>query len=134
MIRLRCRPAWRQVRPGLEGRYELYYNLDSDRHFEIAPGFHTSTTHANGFSIPSNLFSLDWMFNPWRAVEFTGAFFNGQNVANLGTGAVNPRIYHVVYKRVACSLSTAWAFGDRLPFTCSHAWTFTSLQAGRIMV
>ena len=33
---------------------------------EFAPGFHTSRTHAAGFSIPSQLFSLDWFFNPHR--------------------------------------------------------------------
>ncbi len=76
-------------RPGLEGRYEFFYNLDSDRRFEVAPGFHYSVTHASGFSIPSQLFSLDWLLKPARVVEFSGAFFNGQNVANLGTGFIN---------------------------------------------
>jgi hypothetical protein len=74
------------VRPALEGRFELYHKLDDDRRVEIAPGFHTSTTHANGVSIPSQIFSLDWFMNPWRRVEFTGAFYNGQNVAPLGNG------------------------------------------------
>jgi hypothetical protein len=77
------------VRPGLEGRLEGYHKLDDDRRLELSVGFHASTTHAGGFSIPSNLVSLDWFMNPWRRVEFSGAFFSGQNVANLGTGAVN---------------------------------------------
>ncbi len=98
------------VRPGLEGRYEFYYKLDSDRTLEIAPGFHTSTTHANGFSIPSNLFSLDWLFTPWRAVELTGAFFNGQNVANLGTGAINQG--YVTYNRVAWPIGSLGLWGQ----------------------
>ena len=98
------------ARPGLEGRYEFFYNLDSDRHLEIAPGFHTSTTHANGFSIPSDVFSLDWMFNPVRAVEFTGAFFNGQNVANLGTGAVNQG--YTTTKRVAWAIDSMGIWGQ----------------------
>jgi len=74
------------VRPGLEGRYEVFHNLDSERRLEIATGFHSSVTHAGGASIPSNLFSLDWFFNPHRRVEFTGAFYSGQNVAPLGEG------------------------------------------------
>jgi len=82
-------------RPGLEGRLEAYHNLDDDRRLEISVGFHTSTTHASGLSVPSNLVSADWFFNPWKPVEFTGAFFSGQNVAHLGTGAVNQGYYLV---------------------------------------
>jgi hypothetical protein len=81
------------VRPGVEGRIEAYHKLDDNRRLELAVGFHTSTTHADGFSIPSNLVSLDWFFNPWRRLEFSGAFFSGQNVSNLGTGAVNQGYY-----------------------------------------
>ncbi len=74
------------ARPGLEGRYEVFDNLDSDRHLEVAAGFHSSVTHAGGASIPSNLFSLDWGLNPLRKIEFSGAFYSGQNVAPLGEG------------------------------------------------
>jgi hypothetical protein len=74
------------ARPALEGRFELFHNLDDDRRLEFAPGFHTSTTHVGGVSIPSSLFSLDWFFNPWRRIEFTGAFYDGKNVGNLGNG------------------------------------------------
>jgi len=83
------------VRPGLEGRLEAYHRLDDERRLEISVGFHTSTTHADGFSIPSSLVSADWFFNPWRRVEFSGAFFNGRNVSSLGTGAVNQGYYIV---------------------------------------
>ena len=81
------------VRPGLEGRVMGWHKLDDNRRLEIAAGFHASTTHAGGFSIPSNLVSLDWFFNPSRRVEFSGAFFSGQNVSNLGTGAINQGYY-----------------------------------------
>jgi len=81
------------VRPGLEGRVMAWHKLDENRRLEIAAGFHLSTTHAAGLSIPSNLVSIDWFFNPWRRVEFSGAFFSGQNVANLGTGAINQGYY-----------------------------------------
>jgi hypothetical protein len=73
-------------RPGLEGRFNFYHNLDDERRLEFAPGFHASTTHAGGRSIPSTLYSFDWFFNPLRPVEFTGAFYSGQNVAHLGSG------------------------------------------------
>jgi len=81
-------PAPEPARPGLEGRFEFYHTFqegaqDGPR-IEIAPGFHSSVTHVAGSSVPSNLFSLDWFTNPWSKVEFTGAFFSGQNVAPLG--------------------------------------------------
>jgi len=74
------------ARPGLEGRFEIYHNFDDERRFEFASGFHTGITHALGASIPSNLYSFDWFLNPLRRLEFTGAFFSGQNVASLGVG------------------------------------------------
>ena len=74
------------VRPGIEGRYEFFDNLDSDRHLEVAAGFHSSVTHAGGASIPSNLVSADWGWIPLRKLEFSGAFYSGQNVAPLGEG------------------------------------------------
>ena len=74
------------ARPGLEGRFEFFHNFDDERRVEIAPGFHTSQTHFAGLSAPSSLFSLDWMANPWRRFEFSGAFYSGQNVAPLGNG------------------------------------------------
>ncbi|HUE04183.1 MAG TPA: hypothetical protein VMR62_31830 [Bryobacteraceae bacterium] len=76
------------ARPGLEGRFEFYHRFQSDSpegpRFEIAPGFHTSVTHVAGDSVPSNLFSLDWFTNPVPKLEFTGAFFSGQNTAPVG--------------------------------------------------
>ena len=81
-------PAPEPARPGLEGRFEFYHSFQGDGQdgprIEIAPGFHTSVTHVAGTSVPSNLFSLDWFTNPWSKLEFTGAFFSGQNVAPLG--------------------------------------------------
>ena len=98
------------VRPGIEGRVEVFHKLDDNRRWEIAAGFHASTTHADGFSIPSNLISLDWFFNPWRQVEFSGAFFSGQNVSNLGTGAVNQG-YYVAYNS-AEAIDSAGGWGQ----------------------
>ena len=74
------------ARPGLEGSFEFYHNLDDERRLEIASGFHSSQTHVAGTSVASSLYSLDWFFNPWRRLELTGAYYNGQNVTPLGAG------------------------------------------------
>ena len=82
--------------PAPKGECEFYHQLDSDRRLEIAGGFHESTTHAGGFSIPSRVYQADWFFNPFKPVEWTGVMFTGQNVSNLGTGAINEgyAVYH----------------------------------------
>ena len=75
-------------RPGLEGRFEFFHKFDDERRLEIAPGFHVSTTHAAGLSVPSHLISVDWFFNPVKRLELSGAFFRGENIAHLGTGGI----------------------------------------------
>ncbi len=75
-------------RPGYEGRFQFAHAFDDFRRIEIAPGFHWSNTHVGGFSVPSSVFTLDWFYNPHRRLEFTGTFFTGQNLANLGGGGV----------------------------------------------
>ncbi len=96
------------VRPGLEGRVMAFHRFDSERRLELAAGFHMSTTHADGYSIPSNLVSADLFFNPWRRVEFSGAFFTGQNLSNLGTGAVNQGYYVVLNGAEAIDTVGGW--------------------------
>ncbi|MGA2578445.1 MAG: hypothetical protein ABSH24_20725 [Bryobacteraceae bacterium] len=81
-------PVPEPARPGLEGRFEFYHRFqggaqDGSR-IEIAPGFHTSVTHVGGMSVPSHLFSLDWFASPISKLEFTGAFFSGQNDGPVG--------------------------------------------------
>jgi len=98
-------PKIEGVRPGLEGRVMAWHKLDDNRRLELAAGFHASTTHAGGFSIPSNLVSLDWFFNPWQRIEFSGAFFSGQNVSNLGTGIINQG-YYIYYNQAEAIGST----------------------------
>jgi hypothetical protein len=87
------------ARPAAEGRFNFYHNLDEDRRLEIAGGFHASTTHAGGQSIPSNLFAMDWFFNPWKRLEFTGVFYSGQNVAHLGSGTRQGFAFYTAYGR-----------------------------------
>ncbi|HXE64771.1 MAG TPA: hypothetical protein VN519_14600 [Bryobacteraceae bacterium] len=72
------------ARPGLEGRFEFWRQFGEGKRIEIAPGFHVSTTHVAGVSIPSRLFSLDWLIQPLPKIQFTGAFFHGENDAGVG--------------------------------------------------
>jgi hypothetical protein len=71
-------------RPGLEGRVEFWHDFGAGRRVELAPGFHVSTSHVTHVPVPSRVFSTDWLVSPWRKLEFTGAFFTGENVAHLG--------------------------------------------------
>ena len=97
------------ARPALEGRFNFYHKLDEDRRFEFATGFHTSTTHASGQSIPSSLYSLDWFFNPWQRLEFTGVFYSGQNVAHLGSGT---RQGFALYRNYAAAIQSRGGWGQ----------------------
>ena len=72
------------ARPGYEGRFELWSQLGENRRIEIAPGFHQSSSRVVGQSVPSQIFSLDWLIRPVARIDFTGAFFQGQNVGVLG--------------------------------------------------
>src|SRR3984957_21244458 len=71
--------------PALEGRFEFWHKFGEHTRIELAPGFHTAQTTELGFSVPSRLFSFDWLANPWEKIEFTGAFYDGENIAGLGT-------------------------------------------------
>jgi hypothetical protein len=71
--------------PALEGRFEFWHKFGEHTRIELAPGFHTAQTTENGVSVPSRLFSFDWFVNPWEKIEFTGAFYDGENIAGLGT-------------------------------------------------
>jgi hypothetical protein len=77
-----------RYRPALEGRFEFFHQSGDTRRIEIAPGFHTSTTHVAAGSAPSRVFSVDWLLRPVRPVELTGFFFTGENVAHFGAGAI----------------------------------------------
>jgi hypothetical protein len=77
-------PSLENARPAVEGRFSLAHNLDDDRRIEIGSGFDASTSHVAGTTVPSRVFALDWFANPWRKLEFSGAFFQGQNLSNIG--------------------------------------------------
>jgi hypothetical protein len=73
-----------QARPALEGRFAFWHKFDDTRRFEIAPGFHVSSTHVAGSSVGSHIGSLDWLIIPASHLQLSGIIFSGQNVANLG--------------------------------------------------
>jgi hypothetical protein len=75
-------------RPGAEARFELVYGSQAGPRIEIAPGFHYSATHVAGTSVPSDVFSLDWLLAPIDRIELTGAAYSGQDLAHFGLGAV----------------------------------------------
>ena len=72
------------ARPALQGRFEVWRKIASSARIEIAPGFHVSQTHVGDVSIPSRLFTLDWLIQPLSKVRITGAYFSGKNTAGLG--------------------------------------------------
>ena len=71
------------ARPALQGRFE-WWGQYGERRFEFAPGFHLSDSHVAGITVPSRIFTVDWLIRPFRAIDFTGAFFNGENTAVVG--------------------------------------------------
>jgi hypothetical protein len=74
-----------QNRPGYEGRTEFWAKW-GERRLQIAPGFHASTTHIEGLSLPSRAYSVDWLFDPLPHWEITGAFYVGKNMGTIGGG------------------------------------------------
>jgi hypothetical protein len=72
------------ARPGIEGRFEYWRKFGEHARIEIAPGFHTSETHVAGVSVPSRLFTVDWLIQPMTKLQFTGLFFTGQNASVIG--------------------------------------------------
>jgi hypothetical protein len=72
-------------RPALEGRFAFWHKFDDVRKFEIGSGFHVSSTHVYGATVPSRIASVDWSITPLSKLQFTGTFYHGQNVASLGS-------------------------------------------------
>jgi len=71
------------VRPALQGRFRwrTIWMTSAASEVDLAS---TSTTHVAGATVPSRVFAFDWFANPWRKLEFSGGFFAGHNLANLG--------------------------------------------------
>jgi hypothetical protein len=76
-------PDLAKARPGYQGRFE-FWGQSGSRRVEIAPGFHVSSTRVLGQSVPSRIFSIDWLIRPAARVDFTGTFFHGENTGVIG--------------------------------------------------
>jgi hypothetical protein len=76
-------PDLARARPGYQGRFE-FWAQSGNRRIEIAPGFHASSTRVLGQSVPSRIFSIDWLIRPAARVDFTGTFFHGENTGVIG--------------------------------------------------
>ncbi|MCU0246865.1 MAG: hypothetical protein MUC42_09830 [Bryobacter sp.] len=77
-------PTFRRSRPGLQGRFEFWRDFGNGGRLEVAPGFHLSNSLAAGFSLPSRIYSVDWLLRPLRKIEITGQYFRGENVGTVG--------------------------------------------------
>jgi hypothetical protein len=98
----------------VEARIEFSHG--TDRRIEIAPGFHHSVSHVEESSVPSDVYTVDWLLRPARLLEFTGEAFAGRNVAPLGTGGLHQGI---VVKR----------YGPASPVHSRGGWGQLTLRA-----
>lgn len=71
-------------RPGYQGRFEFWAQPSETHRVEIAPGFHLSSSRVAGISVPSRIFSVDWLVRPFSRIDLTGTFFHGENVGVFG--------------------------------------------------
>jgi len=76
--------SFESVRPALQGRFSLAHSLDDERRIEIGLGFDASSSQVTGVGVPARVFAVDGFANPWRKLEFSGAYFRGSNLTNLG--------------------------------------------------
>jgi hypothetical protein len=109
-------PSLERYRPGAESRFEIAFGSETGRRVEIAPGFHYSASHVAGTSIPSDVVSLDWLVAPADRLELIGALYTGENLANLGLGAIRQG-FTVVGPRNA------------LPIRAQGGWSQLTLRA-----
>jgi len=73
-----------RARPGLEGRFEIWKAFAGGRRIEIAPGLHASDSKVDGATLPSRIYTLDWLVRPWQRIEVTGTYYAGTNTQVLG--------------------------------------------------
>jgi hypothetical protein len=107
------------ARPGLEGRF-LFWGDRGGRRVEIAPSFHVSQSHVAGESVPSRIASVDWLLRPLPKVDFTGQFFQGENVGIIG-GLRQGISFLSEHRPTAVHTQGAWA---QLAFRATPRLTF----------
>jgi hypothetical protein len=79
------RNAAATARPGGEARVEISHQFPGSAYMELAYGFHASQSHVDRQSFPSRIYSVDWLIRPVRRVDFSGAWFTGENVSVTGS-------------------------------------------------
>jgi hypothetical protein len=70
-------------RPAIQMHVAFSHAVDEKRRIEVGSGFHGSQTHIAGASIPSRIYSLDWLVTPTDRIAVSGMLFAGKNVGNL---------------------------------------------------
>ena len=108
------------ARPALQGHFQFWRQFGTGARIEIAPGFHASDTHVDGISIPSRLFTIDWLIQPVAKVQLTGTYFHGRNAA--GVGGLRQGFTNLGVDRfTAVSASGGWA---QLSYLATNRLTF----------
>jgi hypothetical protein len=72
------------TRPAIEGRLGLTHDWSDQTKFSVGIAAHESESHILGESIPSHVFSADFLIKPLRWLELSGTVLRGENFANLG--------------------------------------------------
>jgi len=106
--------------PALEGRFEFFDQYASRGRIEIAPGFHVSKTKVGGITIPSRLFTVDWMLQPLAKLRLTGTYFHGRNAAGVG-GLRQGFTFAGINQFTSVHTSGGWA---QLSFLATRRLTF----------
>jgi hypothetical protein len=106
-------------RPAYEARVEYGYSAGGMR-FEIAPGVHKSASRVAGQSVGSHAMTLDGLARLSRWLEFTGAWFAGQNLAGLGTLRQG---FTILASGAAVPVHIDGGWGQAT-FTASARWSF----------
>ena len=119
-----------KTRPAFESRLAFWHKWGEDRRIEVAPGFHASTTHVAGTAVDSRIASLDWLVAPWSKLQFSGAFFEGRDMANLGAPA---RRFHGVFHRAVIPVhgEGGWLQASYSPISRLTLNLFSGLQNNR---
>jgi hypothetical protein len=116
--------------PGAEGRVELWRRWGDTERIEVAGGFHLSRNRVNSVEVPTEIYSLDWFLRPAPKLEFSGAYFSGQNVSPLG--ALQPGYTFLEYGEVIPVHSKGGWSQLRLPLTPRLSFSlYGGLEADR---
>lgn len=110
-------------RPGAEARLEFWHRWSDSGRLEIAGGYHFSQNRIVETLVPTEVYSADWFFRPVARLEFSGAFFHGQNVSTLGS---LPQGYIVHSYQGQGDIAAVHSNGGwaqiRVPITSRLAW------------